>query len=211
MLPPHRHGSPLNSPLLLPQFPFPEVWTGKIAYLDRDGVLNKWSENYVNTPQEVEVLPNSGKSVAALRRSGFRVCVVTNQSPIGRGLWGHKRLEQINQELQDQLLEEDSEAHLDLILYSPYTPSEGSWARKPNPGMLEAARQIIESAEKGIHEIHILYGDDWVDRPDESESVLVGDQPTDIEAASSFGVKGIQCSQTIGISEVMSQIIQTRG
>ena len=84
MLIPRRDGAEIDSPLEL--LPLPNgTWDGKIAYLDRDGVLNVGSENYINSPEELVVFPNTADSVAALRESGFRVCVVTNQSPVGRG------------------------------------------------------------------------------------------------------------------------------
>ena len=80
-------------------------WEGQIAYLDRDGVLNRWKEDYVNSPDDVEILSGSGKALSRLRGMGFRICVVTTQSPIGRGMWGHDVLAQINDRLQDLLLE----------------------------------------------------------------------------------------------------------
>jgi Histidinol phosphatase and related phosphatases len=85
MLPPHRHRSPLEGPLTLPNLPETSSWQGKIAYLDRDGVLNRWREGYVNSPNELKLLPGAGVAVGLLRRNRFRVCVVTNQSPVGRG------------------------------------------------------------------------------------------------------------------------------
>ena len=210
MLPPHRHGSPLESPLMLIDLPGNAVWCGRIAYLDRDGVLNRWKENYVSSPDELEILVGSGKAIATLRRMGFRICVVTNQSPIGRGLWGHDVLYQINDRLQELLLEEDQGAEIDLILYSPYAPSDGAWSRKPNPGMLEAGRQIIDNAHRFPGEHNVLsFGDNWVDRPSESGSILVGDRESDISAAERFGVKGILCDSESGISGVFDKILNS--
>ena len=208
MLPPHRHGSPLEAPLRLIALPENADWGGRIAYLDRDGVLNKWKDDYVSSPEELEILVGSGKAISKLRRMGFRICIVTNQSPIGRGLWGHDVLAQINDRLQSLLLEEDQGAEIDLILYSPYAPSEGSWSRKPNPGMLEAGRQIIDNAHRFPGENNILsFGDDWIDRPSESDSILIGDRESDIIAAERFGVKGILCDSESGISGVFEQIM----
>ena len=56
MLPPHRHRSSLEEPLRLSDLPDITDWSGKIAYLDRDGVLNKWREGYVNSPEDLEML-----------------------------------------------------------------------------------------------------------------------------------------------------------
>ena len=205
MLIPRRDGAEIDSPLDL--LPLPNgPWNGKIAYLDRDGVLNVGSENYINSPDELVVLPDTAKSVAALRESGFRVCVVTNQSPIGRGLWSHENLHEIHNRLRESLLSENINAHLDLILYSPYAPWEGAWARKPNPGMLEAARQIISASEKNV-EIKLKFDNDWDDKSDESNSIMVGDREVDMMAAFNFGVKGIRCDPEVGISDVISEIL----
>ena len=205
MLIPRRDGAEIDSPLEL--LPLPNgTWDGKIAYLDRDGVLNVCSENYINSPEELVVFPNTADSVAALRESGFRVCVVTNQSPVGRGLWSDDNLHSIHEKLRELLLSENSNAHLDLILYSPYAPWEGAWARKPNPGMLEAARQIISASEKNI-EINLRFDNDWHDNHDESKSIMVGDRDVDMEAAFNFGVKGIRCNPEIGIYDVISEIL----
>ena len=110
--------------------------------------------------------------------------------------------------MQELLLEEDQEAEIDLILYSPYVPSDDAWSRKPNPGMLEAGRQIIDNAHRfpGKHNI-LSFGDDWIDRPSESGSILVGDRESDISAAGRFGVKGILCDSESGISGVFDTIL----
>tara|TARA_B100001989_G_scaffold191273_1_gene140239 strand:- start:674 stop:1330 length:657 start_codon:yes stop_codon:yes gene_type:complete len=208
MLPPHRHRSSLEEPLRLSDLPGNTDWSGKIAYLDRDGVLNKWREGYVNSPEELEMLDGAGFAVGLLRRNGFRVCIVTNQSPVGRGLWGHDVLSQIHDSLQEQLLNEDKDAEIDLILYSPYSPDQGAWARKPRPGMLEAGRQLIENSEFNFDQpTSISYGKNWINRPSEKGSILVGDRESDILAAETFGVKGIRCNPETGISGVIDKII----
>ena len=118
MLPPHRHRSSLEKPLRLSNLPGVTDWAGKIAYLDRDGVLNRWREGYVNNADELELLPGAGYAVGLLRRNGFRVCIVTNQSPVGRGIWGHDALSLIHDSLQEQLLNED------CLLYTSPSPRD---------------------------------------------------------------------------------------
>ena len=208
MLPPHRHRSSLEKPLRLSNLPGVTDWAGKIAYLDRDGVLNRWREGYVNNADELELLPGAGYAVGLLRRNGFRVCIVTNQSPVGRGIWGHDALSLIHDSLQEQLLNEDEDAELDLILYSPHAPNQGAWARKPRPGMLEAGRQLIENSQINPDQpISISYGRNWNNRPSEKESILVGDRESDILAAETFGVRAIQCDPETGIAGVIDLII----
>ena len=196
---PHRHDSFLEDDLILQELPSGEPWSGKIAYLDRDGVLNKWSENYINSSDELSLLPDAAKSVGMLKRAGFRICVVTNQSPIGRGIWGHDVLNSIHVKLQELLVGEDQDAVIDLILYSPYRPEDESWARKPNPGMLEVGRQLLDFAhDSESGNIQLYLGPKWLDRPSEESSFLVGDQQSDIFAANRFGVKGIRCDTEVG-------------
>ena len=208
MLPPHRHRSSLEKPLRLSNLPGVTDWAGKIAYLDRDGVLNRWREGYVNNADELELLPGAGYAVGLLRRNGFRVCIVTNQSPVGRGIWGHDALSLIHDSLQEQLLNEDEDVELDLILYSPHAPNQGAWARKPRPGMLEAGRQLIENSQINPDQpISISYGRNWNNRPSEKESILVGDRESDILAAETFGVRAIQCDPETGIAGVIDMII----
>ena len=210
MLSPHRHRSSLEDPLRLSDLPGITDWSGKIAYLDRDGVLNKWREGYVNSPEELEILDGAGFAVGLLRRNGFRVCIVTNQSPVGRGLWGHDVLSQIHDSLQEQLLNEDKDAEIDLILYSPYPPDQGAWARKPRPGMLEAGRQLIENSEFNSDQpTSISYGKNWINRPSEKGSILIGDRESDILAAETFGVRGIRCNPETGIAGVIDMLISS--
>ena len=206
---PCRDRASIDSPLVLNPLPNSITWSGAIAYLDRDGVLNIGSENYVNSPSEVILLPQAGHSVARLRRSGMRIAVVTNQSPIGRGYWDTENLACIHDKIQELLLMEDKDAILDLILHSPYVPSQNAWARKPNPGMLEAARQLIEHAEssKDWSALSMKFADEWAERPSESGSVMVGDRFSDMAAADTFGVQSLLCPAEIGISAVINDII----
>ncbi|MEK9738954.1 MAG: HAD-IIIA family hydrolase [Euryarchaeota archaeon] len=202
MLPPHRESAELTAPLVLLDLPGGKSWDGRIAYLDRDGVINVGSENYVNSPAEVELLPDAGLAIGKLRRAGYRIVVVTNQSPIGRGHWNSDNLDDIHSEIRSRLLLEDSDAHLDLILFSPYAPWEGAWARKPNSGMLEAGRQLMDAASSNADfaSIKLLYDA-------ESTSFMVGDRGVDMAAAENFGVRGIRCDPDTGISGVVDSIL----
>ena len=90
----------------------------------------------------------------------------------------------------------------------PYAPWEGAWARKPFPGMLEAGRQLIDNAtlDSNQSELELLFGDDWVDRPDDSSSFMVGDRQVDIIAATRYGIKSYLCNPDEGLSGVMEDI-----
>ena len=209
MFPPMRDRESLYTPLELHTLPIKGRWQGKIAYLDRDGVIIRGFEDYVNSPDEVEVLAGAPQAIGDLRREGFRICIVTNQSPVGRGIWSRENLANIHDRVRSEIISADSDAILDLTLHSPYAPWHNSWARKPNPGMLEAGRQIIEAAESRIllSEGDIKFGDEWKNRPSEVNSVMVGDRNVDMEAAKSFGVRSFKCDPDKGLNEVISEIL----
>ncbi|RAH10502.1 MAG: HAD-IIIA family hydrolase [Euryarchaeota archaeon TMED85] len=206
---PHRHRSQLLDSLQLQPLPSHVQWSGKIAYLDRDGVLNVGSKYYVNDTDEVVILPEAGRCVGQLRRAGFRICICTNQSPIDRGWWDHTRLAKIHDYIQDKLFEEDEDALLDLILYSPYHPVTNSFARKGNPGMLQAGRQILEAAHNNLilNESNFNYAEQYI-AFDESQSVMVGDRMVDMEAASNHSVHGIHVNGKIGILDAIEEILR---
>ena len=74
--------------------------------------------------------------------------------------------------------------------------------------MLEAGRQVIENSQINPgRPISISYGKNWNNRPSEKESILVGDRESDISAAETFGVRGIQCNPETGIAGVIDMII----
>ncbi len=208
---PHRHRAELTDPLTLPSLPKSD-WDGRIAFLDRDGVLNRGSSEYVNSVEELVVLPRAAESVGRLRRVGHRICIVTNQSPIGRGWWDHERLATIHDALAKRLLEDDEDAHLDLILYSPYAPWDGSHARKGAPGMLEVGRQLLDAAESGtnLSVEDIAYEETWDSRSTadrDSRSVMVGDRLPDVEAGLAFGIRTIRCDPRFGLASVIDEIV----
>ena len=69
MLPPQRDSGKLERPLKMHSLPGEKRWDGRIAYLDRDGVINRGFEDYVNTVEEIEILPLAATSIGELRRS----------------------------------------------------------------------------------------------------------------------------------------------
>ena len=74
--------------------------------------------------------------------------------------------------------------------------------------MLEAGRQLIENSQINPDQpISISYGKNWNNRPSEKGSILVGDRESDILAAETFGVRGIQCNPETGIAGVIDMII----
>lgn len=210
MLLPHRHRSALLDPLELTPLPGGDEWGGRLAYLDRDGVINDNDEGYVNSEVDFALFNGMADMVASLRNAGYRIVVVTNQSPIGRGWWGHDRLASIHDRMISELIAGNEQAVIDLILYSPYDPSDRAWSRKPRPGMLQVARQLLDCSAAGqqLVESNLVYGPDYSGKPDaEADSVMVGDRDSDEGAAAAHGVRFLRTPGDKGLAAVIGHML----
>ncbi len=103
---------------------------------DRDGTLIV-SHHYLSDPDLVELLPNAAAALKKIRKLGLGIIVLTNQSPIGRGLFDETRLAQIHDRMTALLSAQG--AYLDGIYYCPHLPEDNCECRKPNVGLLERA------------------------------------------------------------------------
>lgn len=118
----------------------------KLIILDRDGVINQDSALYIKSPEEWIPLPGSLEAIAHLNQWGYRIVVCTNQSGIGRGLFGMDTLNAIH----DKMIKAVAHAggSIDAIFFCPHTNADMCDCRKPKPGMLQevAARYNIDLA-----------------------------------------------------------------
>lgn len=112
----------------------------RFVVLDRDGTIIK-ERCYLSDPDMVELLPGAVAGLHHLRRQGFGLIIITNQSAIGRGLFDRTRLESIHQRLCELLATEGVE--LDGIYVCPHTPADDCSCRKPRPGLLISAAQEL--------------------------------------------------------------------
>ena len=107
----------------------------KLIILDRDGVINHDSAQFIKSPDEWRPIPGSLEAIARLNHAGFRVVVATNQSGVGRGLLDIGTLNAIHEKLHKALGQVGG--RLDAIFYCPHTGDSHCECRKPRPGMLE--------------------------------------------------------------------------
>lgn len=136
----------------------------KVVVLDRDGVINHDSDDYIKSPAEWIPIAGSLPAIAKLNQR-FKVAIATNQSGIGRGYYDEPILHAMHDKM-DSLLEE-YQGHIDHIEYCPHHPDDGCSCRKPETQMLE----------------HIA--DKFSAEPE--EIVFVGDSGSDYQCAQNFG------------------------
>ena len=124
----------------------PEDRAAGLVLLDRDGTINR-EVHYLQDPDKVELVPGAARALDRLRQQGHPIAVVTNQSPIGRGMFGLDTLEAIHRRLAEQL--DASGAHWDWIGHCPHTPDDGCRCRKPAPGLAHQAAEALSVPLKG--------------------------------------------------------------
>ena len=116
----------------------------KLIILDRDGVINVDSDQYIKSPDEWRPIPGSLDAIARLNQWGYRVIVATNQSGIGQGLFEMDTLNAIN----DKMIKAASQVggRFDAIFFCPHTSTDNCDCRKPKPGLFKeiAARYNVD-------------------------------------------------------------------
>ncbi|MDD3675146.1 D-glycero-beta-D-manno-heptose-1,7-bisphosphate 7-phosphatase [Thauera propionica] len=111
----------------------------KLIILDRDGVINADSEQFIKSPDEWKPIPGSLEAIARLNQWGWRVVVASNQSGVGRGLFGMDTLNAINDKMVRSLAQVGG--RLDAIFFCPHAADSTCDCRKPKPGLFQ---QIAE-------------------------------------------------------------------
>lgn len=136
------------------------------VFLDRDGTIMR-DVDYCGDPAQVEIFAGTSGALQRLRDSGFRICVITNQSGIGHGYFSESDYLAVEAEVDRKL----GAGLIDGTYFCADLPNAGSMRRKPAPGMiLEAQRD------------HAL---------DLERSFMVGDKPIDVECGRNAGVRSI--------------------
>ncbi len=141
----------------------------KLVILDRDGVINHDSAQFIKSPDEWKPLPGSLEAIATLNQAGFRVVVATNQSGIGRGLFEMGTLNAIHDKMHRTLAQHGG--RIEALFYCPHTAETHCACRKPKPGMLQ--------------EIGRRFGVDLAGVPS------VGDSLRDLQASAAVGARPI--------------------
>ncbi len=141
----------------------------KLIILDRDGVINQDSDDFIKSPDEWIPIPGSLDAIAKLNKAGFIVVVATNQSGVGRGYFTLEILKKIHQKMQDELKKHGG--LVDKIYFCPHTPEYHCECRKPKSGLFTQIQQD--------------YAVDF------QQTYCIGDSKRDIQAGLTAGCKNI--------------------
>jgi D-glycero-D-manno-heptose 1,7-bisphosphate phosphatase len=137
----------------------------KAVFLDRDGTLIE-EVNFLSDPEQVRLFSGTIPALVDLRAAGFKIVVVTNQSGVGRGLFGEDDVHAVHSRIQEL-----TNGLVDAFYFCPHKPDDGCECRKPSDGMLRAA----------VAEFDIDLENSWI----------IGDKKLDVMTGSLSGVRAI--------------------
>ncbi len=138
------------------------------VFLDRDGVINRDSPDYITAWSKFDFLPGSLAAIAALTAADIAIIVVTNQSAVARGLMTPATLADMHRRLEHIVTHNGG--RIQAILHCPHHPDDHCDCRKPKPGMLKQAQ-----ARYGL---------------DLSQTIMIGDRASDIACGRAAGCGG---------------------
>lgn len=140
-----------------------------LVFLDRDGTIIE-DTHFVSRADDVRVIPGAAEAIAKLNEAKIPVVIVTNQSGIGRGLFGVAEYEKVNERVMSDLAV--AGAHIDAVYFCPHAPYESSACpcRKPGTALFDEALEKLGIAG--------------------NRAAFVGDRVRDVSPALPFGGTG---------------------
>ncbi|WP_394777491.1 D-glycero-beta-D-manno-heptose 1,7-bisphosphate 7-phosphatase [Undibacterium sp.] len=120
----------------------------KLIILDRDGVINQDSDEFIKSPEEWIPIPGSLQAIARLNQAGYLVVVATNQSGVARRYFDMATLNAIHQKMH--IAAQQVGAEIDSVFFCPHAADENCDCRKPRPGMLQEIARRYDIGLKGV-------------------------------------------------------------
>jgi D-glycero-D-manno-heptose 1,7-bisphosphate phosphatase len=155
----------------------------KIIILDRDGVINADSDDFIKSPEEWRALPGSLEAIGELSKSGYQIYILTNQSGIARGYFSEHTLSQIHKKLHTEAAIHGGK--IEGIYYCPHGPQDSCDCRKPLSGLYQ---QLANNS----------------DITSFTNIASVGDSIRDLQAAQAAGAKPILVKTGKGLKSMQS-------
>lgn len=140
-----------------------------LVILDRDGVINRDSPDFIRSAAEWQPIPGSLEAIARLNHAGIHVAIATNQSGLARGYFDIDALNAMHQKMHALLARVGG--HVDGIFFCPHGPDDQCCCRKPRPGLYQEIARRCHTSLSGVP--------------------IIGDSRRDLEPAVAFGARPI--------------------
>lgn len=156
-------------------------------FLDRDGVINvKLDGRYVRNFSEFKFMPGALKSLAKLKNLFSKFLIVTNQQGIGKGIMSEQELYALHQKMLKRI--ENEGGVINKIYFCSHLVSDACSCRKPNIGMIDTA--LLDFPEIDV-----------------TNSYLVGDSDSDIEAGNKAGLNSIKLDNEYTLEKWTAELL----
>jgi D-glycero-D-manno-heptose 1,7-bisphosphate phosphatase len=139
-----------------------------VVFLDRDGTIIE-EKDFIKTPEEIEFIPRSMEAIRILKKLGYKIIAISNQSGIGRGILTLDMVTKVNESFLKRLEREN--VGIDGLYFCPHHPEENCDCRKPKTGLIQKA-----AVEQKL---------------DLKDAVVIGDKLSDVELGKNLGVKTV--------------------
>lgn len=140
-----------------------------LVILDRDGVINHDSEQYIRSPEDWHAVDGSLEAIARLTRAGCDVAIATNQSGLARGYFDVGTLNDVHNRMLDAIRRKGG--NIKAIAFCPHGPADGCECRKPKPGLLLSLAERMKTSLNGVP--------------------FIGDSLSDLKAAQAAGAQPV--------------------
>ncbi len=141
----------------------------KLIILDRDGVINQDSEDYIKSADEWHAIPGSPEAIARLTHNGYRIVVASNQAGLARGKLTIETLNTIHHKMHDQISRYGGV--IEAVFFCPHGPDDSCGCRKPKPGLYNEIARRLHVSLQGV--------------------ISIGDKLSDVEAARAAGASPV--------------------
>lgn len=161
-------------------------FSNKVAFLDRDGVINvKLPEGkYVTKWSEFRFLNGAIEGIKLLNKAGYKIIIITNQRGIAKGIMSESSLKKLHQHMIKKVV--DSGGRVEAIYYCPHQAGECN-CRKPKIGMFLEAEKYLKI--------------------DKKKSFMIGDSESDVEAGRNYGVKSYLLKKPNNLENMVEKIL----
>ncbi|MEM7467104.1 MAG: D-glycero-beta-D-manno-heptose 1,7-bisphosphate 7-phosphatase, partial [Pseudomonadota bacterium] len=153
----------------------------RLLLLDRDGVINEESDDFIKSPEEWRPLPGAMGAISRANQLGFQIVVVSNQSGLGRQLFSIEDLNRIHNRMLAEAIRHGG--NISAVFFCPHLPDEGCRCRKPSTGLFESIEKRLGAK---------------ID-----EAYYVGDRLSDIKAAQKIGALPMLVKTSGGLNYII--------
>ena len=143
----------------------------KLIILDRDGVINEDSDQYIKSVDEWIPISGSIEAISKLSKNNYKVIIITNQSGISRGFYDHKTLAAMHNKMC-KLVTQFSGV-INAIFYCPHGPADNCNCRKPKAGLFKRVEQVFDVSLENVYCIGDSYRDILAAKQCKGKPILV--------------------------------------